>query len=139
MSAVLAILQHLGFKALATTSLGYAYAAGYADGEVPLGLMLDHIAEIVEVSDVPVNADFEGGFAHDPNGVAENVDGLCRHRRRGSVDRGSTGDKAGAAFIQFEQALARIKAAREAIDKTGEDVDADSPHRRLHSRTARYG
>jgi len=114
-------LQHLGFKALATTSLGYAYAAGYADGEVPLGLMLDHIAEIVEVSDVPVNADFEGGFAHDPDGVAENVMACVGTGVAGLSIEDSTGDKA-VPLYPFEQALARIKAAREAIDKTGEDV-----------------
>lgn len=114
-------LQHLGFKALATTSLGYAYAAGYADGEVPLGLMLDHIAEIVEVSDVPVNADFEGGFAHDPDGVAENVAACVGTGVAGLSIEDSTGDKA-VPLYPFEQALARVKAAREAIDKTGEDV-----------------
>ena len=114
-------LQHLGFKALATTSLGYAYAAGYADGEVPLGLMLDHIAEIVEASDVPVNADFEGGFAHDPEGVAENVTACVGTGVAGLSIEDSTGDKA-VPLYPFEQALARIKAAREAIDKTGEDV-----------------
>lgn len=114
-------LQHLGFKALATTSLGYAYAAGYADGEVPLGLMLDHIAEMVETSDVPVNADFEGGFAHDPEGVAENVIACIGTGVAGLSIEDATGDKA-VPLYPFEQALARVKAAREAIDKTGEDV-----------------
>ena len=114
-------LQHLGFKALATTSLGYAYAAGYADGEVPLGLMLDHIAEIVEASDVPVNADFEGGFAHDPEGVGENVTACVGTGVAGLSIEDSTGDKA-VPLYPFEQALARVTAAREAIDKTGEDV-----------------
>lgn len=114
-------LQHLGFKALATTSLGFAYAAGYADGEVPLGLMLDHIAEMVEASDVPVNADFEGGYAHDPEGVSENVTACVGTGVAGLSIEDSTGDKA-VPLYPFEQALARIKAAREAIDKTGEDV-----------------
>ncbi len=114
-------LQHLGFKALATTSLGYAYVAGYADGEVPLGLMLDHIAEIVEVSDVPVNADFEGGYAHDPEGVAENVTACVGTGVAGLSIEDSTGDKA-VPLYPFEQALARIRAARDAIDKTGQDV-----------------
>ena len=53
-------LQHLGFKALATTSLGYAYAAGYADGEVPRDLMLDHIAELVEARDRAGQRRFRG-------------------------------------------------------------------------------
>lgn len=114
-------LQHLGFEALATTSLGFAYAAGYADGEVPLGLMLDHIAEMVEASDVPVNADFEGGYAHDPEGVSENVTACVGTGVAGLSIEDSTGDKA-VPLYPFEQALARIKAAREAIDKTGEDV-----------------
>jgi len=114
-------LQHLGFKALATTSLGYAYTTGYADGEVPLGLMLDHIAELVETSDVPVNADFEGGFAHDPEGVAENVTACVSTGAAGLSIEDATGDKA-VPLYPFEQALARIKAARAAIDKTGEQV-----------------
>lgn len=114
-------LQHLGFKALATTSLGYAYAAGYADGDVPLGLMLDHIAEIVETSDVPVNADFEGGYAHDPEGVAESVTLCVGTGVAGLSIEDSTGDKE-TPLYPFDQALARIKAARAAIDKTGEDV-----------------
>jgi 2-methylisocitrate lyase-like PEP mutase family enzyme len=114
-------LQHLGFKALATTSLGYAYAAGYADGEVPRGLMLDHIAELVEASDVPVNADFEGGYAHDPEGVAESVTLCVATGVAGLSIEDSTGDKERPLY-PFEQALARIKAARAAIDATGEDV-----------------
>ncbi len=66
-------LQHLGFKALATTSLGYAFSQGYADGAVPRDKMLAHIAEIAAAADVPVNADFEGGYADDPDGVADSV------------------------------------------------------------------
>jgi 2-methylisocitrate lyase-like PEP mutase family enzyme len=114
-------LQHLGFKALATTSLGYAYAAGYADGEVPRGLMLDHIAEMVETTDVPVNADFEGGYAHDPEGVAESVTLCVATGVAGLSIEDSTGNKEQPLY-PFEQALNRIKAARAAIDKTGEDV-----------------
>jgi 2-methylisocitrate lyase-like PEP mutase family enzyme len=114
-------LQHLGFKALATTSLGYAYAAGYADGEVPRGLMLDHIAEMVETTDVPVNADFEGGYAHDPEGVAEGVTMCVATGVAGLSIEDSTGNKEQPLY-PFEQALNRIKAARAAIDATGEDV-----------------
>jgi 2-methylisocitrate lyase-like PEP mutase family enzyme len=114
-------LQHLGFKALATTSLGYAYAAGYADGEVPRGLMLDHIAEMVETTDVPVNADFEGGYAHDPEGVAESVTLCVATGVAGLSIEDSTGNKEQPLY-PFEQALNRIRAARAAIDKTGEDV-----------------
>src|SRR5438045_6984796 len=69
-------LQHLEFKALATTSAGFAFTRGLADSAVPRDAMLSYIAEIVANSDVPVNADFEGGYAHEPQGVAESV-GLC--------------------------------------------------------------
>src|SRR5664279_1489633 len=66
-------LQGLGFKALATTSSGYAHAQGYADGEQSCDEVLAHFGEIAAATDVPLNADFEGGFADDPAGVAENV------------------------------------------------------------------
>src|SRR5262249_40420917 len=66
-------LQSMGFKALATTSAGYAWSAGFGDGAVPRDQMIAHIAEISAAADVPVNADFEGGYAHEPEGVAESV------------------------------------------------------------------
>ena len=66
-------LQGLGFKALATTSSGYAHSIGYSDGDVTRDMVLAHCREIAAVADVPVNADFENGYAHDPEGVAENV------------------------------------------------------------------
>jgi 2-methylisocitrate lyase-like PEP mutase family enzyme len=114
-------LQHLGFKALATTSLGYALSAGYADGEVPRDLMLAHIAELVAACDVPFNADFEGGFAVDPQGVAESV-ALCVNTGVAGLSiEDATGDKANPLY-DFDLALARIKAARSAIDSSGEDV-----------------
>src|SRR3982750_2566615 len=69
-------LEHLGFKALATTSAGFAFSRGLADGAVGLDSMLAHIREMVEATDLPVNADFENGYADDPNHVAENV-GRC--------------------------------------------------------------
>ena len=59
--------QGLGFKALATTSSGFAHAQGYADGAVPREMMLQHLREIVEATDLPVNADFEGGYADAPD------------------------------------------------------------------------
>jgi 2-methylisocitrate lyase-like PEP mutase family enzyme len=114
-------LQHLGFKALATTSLGYAFSAGYADGAVPRDLMLAHIAELAAASDVPFNADFEGGYADDPDGVAESVTLCLKTGVAGLSIEDSTGDKANPLY-SFDLALARIKAARAAIDKTGEDV-----------------
>src|SRR5712691_12617768 len=66
-------LQGLGFKALATTSSGVAHAQGYSDGDMTRDMMLAHCREIADAADVPLNADFEGGYAHDPAGVAENV------------------------------------------------------------------
>src|SRR5438105_10386625 len=66
-------LQHLGFKAIATTSAGFAFSRGLGDGAVGRDLMLKHIREIVEATDLPVNADFENGYADDANWVAENA------------------------------------------------------------------
>src|SRR3954462_12602546 len=66
-------LEHLGFKALATTSAGFAFSRGIADGAVGLDQMLAHIREIVEATELPVNADFENGYADNPEGVAKSV------------------------------------------------------------------
>src|SRR3954467_10713940 len=66
-------LEHLGFKAIATTSAGFAFSQGLADGAVGRDLMLAHIAEIVNATDLPVNADFENGYADEPEDVAENA------------------------------------------------------------------
>src|SRR5437762_12416603 len=63
-------LERIGFKALATTSAGFAFSRGMADGAVGRDLMLAHIREIVEATELPVNADFENGYADDPEGVA---------------------------------------------------------------------
>jgi 2-methylisocitrate lyase-like PEP mutase family enzyme len=114
-------LQHLGFKALATTSSGFAHAAGFADGEVPLDLMLAHFHEIATAADVPVNADFEDGLADDAAGVAENVRRCVETGVAGLSIEDSTGDKANPLY-DFDTALARVRAARAAIDKAGGDV-----------------
>src|ERR1700752_5086432 len=66
-------LQHLGFEAIATTSAGFAFSRGLPDGAVKRDEMLAHIRELVEATDIPVNADFENGYADDPNDVAEGV------------------------------------------------------------------
>src|SRR5258708_646355 len=66
-------LRHLGFSALATTSAGFAFSIGLPDGRVPRERMLAHISEIVSAVDLPVNADFESGYARDPEAVAANV------------------------------------------------------------------
>ena len=114
-------LQHLGFKALATTSLGYAFSAGYADNAVPRDVMLAHIAELTRACDLPLNADFEGSYADDPDGVAESVTLCVATGVAGLSIEDSTGDKANPLY-PFDLALARIKAARAAIDKSGADV-----------------
>src|SRR3979409_2509041 len=66
-------LQGLGFKALATTSSGHAHSMGFADGDQPIAYVPVHAREIAQAADIPRNADFENGYAHDPEGVARNV------------------------------------------------------------------
>jgi 2-methylisocitrate lyase-like PEP mutase family enzyme len=116
-------LQGLGFKALATTSSGFAFSRGLPDAEwaVPRDAALKHIAEIVAAVDLPVNADFQVGYADEPEGVAESVR-LC-------IQTGVAGlsieDRAGGrekALYEFPMAVERVKAAREAIDASGADV-----------------
>jgi 2-methylisocitrate lyase-like PEP mutase family enzyme len=114
-------LQHLGFKALATTSAGFAFAQGIADGAVSRDMMLGHVAEIAAASDLPVNADFEAGYAHDPAGVAENVRLCVATGVAGLSIEDSTGD-AQKPLYDLDEAVARMRAARAAIDKTGSDV-----------------
>jgi len=114
-------LQHLGFKALATTSAGFAFSRALPDNGVPRDMMLAHIAEIVAATDIPVNADFEGGYAHDPKDVAESVRLCCETGVAGLSIEDSTGD-ASKPLYDFDQALERIRAARAAIDKAGGEV-----------------
>lgn len=114
-------LQHLGFKALASTSAGFAFAQGIADGAVNRDMVLSHLAEIAAASDLPINADFEGGFAHDPAGVAENVRLCVETGVAGLSIEDSTGDAAKPLY-EREDAIARMRAARAAIDKTGTGV-----------------
>src|SRR6266496_2406545 len=66
-------LERLGFKALATTSAGFAFSHGKSDGAVARDEMLDHIREIAEATSLPVNADFMAGYADEPEGIAANV------------------------------------------------------------------
>ena len=114
-------LQHLGFKALATTSSGFAFSRGRADGQVPCDTVVAHIHEIVEAVDLPVNADFESGYAPDTAGLAENVRLCVEAGVAGLSIEDSTRDKAKPLF-DIDEAVARIKAARAAIDKTGGEV-----------------
>src|SRR6516164_4649422 len=114
-------LQGLGFKALATTSSGFAFTQGLPDGGVPRATMLAHFREIAAATDVPVNADFEGGFADAPEGVAESVKLCVETGVAGLSIEDSTSDPA-IPLYDFELALARVRAARAAIDQAGGDV-----------------
>jgi 2-methylisocitrate lyase-like PEP mutase family enzyme len=114
-------LQGLGFKALATTSAGFAFTKGFADGQFSRDLALAHCAELAEATDVPLNVDYEGGYADDPAGVAESVRLCVETGIAGLSIEDSTGDPAKPLY-DFDLALARVKAARAAIDKAGGDV-----------------
>jgi 2-methylisocitrate lyase-like PEP mutase family enzyme len=111
-------LEKLGFKALASTSAGYAWSLGREDGELSLAEVLDHLRQLCAATDLPVNADFEGGFADDPDGVVASV--------TLAVDTGVAGlsieDITGSELYPLSLAVERIQAAREAIDRTGQDV-----------------
>jgi len=114
-------LRHLGFPALATTSAGYAFGEGLPDNAVALESMLRHVAEIVAAVDLPVNADFEGGFAREPEGVAANVKRCVETGVAGLSIEDSTGDGQNPLF-ELPLAVERIQAARAAIDATGTGV-----------------
>ena len=111
----------MGFKALATTSAGFAWSRGLPDGGVTRDDMLAHIAELSAAADVPFNADFEGGYADAPEGVAESVRLCCGTGVSGLSIEDYTDDRAKPLY-DFDLALARVKAARAAIDKAGGDV-----------------
>jgi 2-methylisocitrate lyase-like PEP mutase family enzyme len=114
-------LQGLGFKALATTSSGYAHSIGYSDGDLTRDMVLAHFREIAHAADVPVNADFENGFAHDPDGVAENVRLCMETGVAGLSIEDFTGNDADPLY-PFDVAVARVRAARKAIDAAGGGV-----------------
>jgi 2-methylisocitrate lyase-like PEP mutase family enzyme len=111
-------LKKLGFKALASTSAGYAWTLGRQDGELTRDEVLDHLRALCAATDLPVNADFEAGFADEPEEVAANV-GLA-------VETGVAGlsieDRTGRDLYSLPLAVARIQAARQAIGKSGQDV-----------------
>jgi 2-methylisocitrate lyase-like PEP mutase family enzyme len=114
-------LHGLGFKALATTSSGFAHAQGASDGNMPLEATLDHYREIAAATGLPLNADFENGYAHEPAEVAENVRRCVETGVSGLSIEDFTGDEKNPLY-DFDSALARVKAARAAIDKSGGDV-----------------
>ena len=108
-------LQHLGFKALASTSAGFAWTIGKADNHVTVDQVCDHLTAICAAVDLPVNADFEGGFAVEPEKVGANVARGVKTGVAGLSIEDSTGDAAKPLY-EFELAVERIKAARKAID-----------------------
>lgn len=114
-------LKHLGFRALATTSAGFAFARGLPDGAVSRSEMLAHIAEIVSATDLPVNADFGSGFADEPEQVAQNVTPCLATGVAGLSIEDATGDQSRPLY-EFSLAVDRIKAARAAIDESGTGV-----------------
>ena len=115
------LLARLGFPALATTSAGFAWSIGRRDNGVSLDEALAHIRAIAGAVNVPVNADFEGGFAVEPAGVAANVSAAVRTGVAGLSIEDSTGDPAKPLF-EFDLAVERIRAARRAIDESGTGV-----------------
>lgn len=114
-------LEGLGFKALATTSSGFAWSRGQADGALSRAQVLDHLREMVAATDLPVNADFENGFAPDAQGVAESVRLAIETGVAGLSIEDSTGNAADPLF-PIDVAVERMRAARQAIDASGADV-----------------
>src|SRR4029450_734707 len=114
-------LDRLGFKALATTSAGFAFARGKADGAVPRDEMLAHIREIVKATPLLVNADFLNGYADEPESVAENVK-LCIDTGVAGLSIEDNTGRADAPLYQKNLASERIRAARSAIDSSGTRV-----------------
>ena len=114
-------LEMLGFEALATTSSGFAWSLGKSDTTVTLDEALAHLRAIAEAVEVPVNADFEGGFAIEPAGVGANVARAVTTGIAGISIEDSTGDEA-APLFEFDLAVERIRAARAAIDASGTGV-----------------
>lgn len=115
------LLAQLGFPALATTSSGFAWSLGRVDHGVSLEETLAHLRSIVAAVDVPVNADFEGGFATEPAAVGANVAAAAATGVAGLSIEDSTGDPLHPLF-DFPLAVERIRSARRAIDDSGRDI-----------------
>jgi len=115
-------LRAQGFPALATTSAGFAWSRGLSDQQVPRDMMLGHIADLVEaVPDLPVNADFENGYADDEEALARNVKLCVATGVAGLSIEDATGDPANPLY-DFDTALRRLRIARQAVDETGSGV-----------------
>ena len=115
-------LQHLGYQALATTSSGFAFSRGLPDEvrALPRDLMLEHIRDVAAATPLPVNADFQSGYADEPEGVAGNVKLCVATGVAGLSIEDSTSD--GAHLYEDRLAVERVRAARAAIDSTGVPV-----------------
>ena len=114
-------LEQLGFPALATTSAGFAWTTGRPDNGVTLDQTLEHLRTVAAAVDVPVNADFEGGFATEPAEVSANVARATATGVAGLSIEDSTGDPA-RPLHDLELAVDRVRAARQAIDDSGTGV-----------------
>jgi 2-methylisocitrate lyase-like PEP mutase family enzyme len=115
------LLQGLGFKAIATTSAGFAWSQGRADNHVTRGMVLAHLNDMVAATDIPVNADFENGFAATASEVEENARLAIETGVAGLSIEDSTGN-ANQPLYTIDEACERLRAARRAIDKAGGDV-----------------
>jgi 2-methylisocitrate lyase-like PEP mutase family enzyme len=114
-------LQGLGFKALATTSSGFAWSHGHADGRMSRDRVLDHLTDMVEATNLPINADFENGFGTDSSALADSVRLAVQSGVAGLSIEDSTGNAASPLF-DMDTAVERIRTARNAIDKAGADT-----------------
>jgi 2-methylisocitrate lyase-like PEP mutase family enzyme len=115
-------LEQMGFEALATTSAGHAWSLGRADGEVRREEALEHLRQIAGAVKVPVSADFEGGFADDPEEVAASVKLAAATGIAGLSIQDSVADRPDEPLYPFDLAVERVRAARQAIDETGTRV-----------------
>lgn len=114
-------LQSLGFKALATTSSGFAWSQGRPDYGVAREAALAHFRTLADATDLPINADFQNGFAHEPRGVDDSVRRAVDTGIAGLSIEDSTGD-ANRPLYDIDFAAARIRAARQAIDESADDA-----------------
>jgi 2-methylisocitrate lyase-like PEP mutase family enzyme len=114
-------LQGLGFKALATTSSGHAHSLGFPDGAQSPDIVLAHYRELAKATDIPLNADFEDGFGRTPDEVAANVT-MCIATGVAGLSIEDSPQNSSTPLYEFDEAVARVKAARAAIDKAGGDV-----------------
>jgi 2-methylisocitrate lyase-like PEP mutase family enzyme len=114
-------LEQLGFRALATTSAGFAWTVGRADNRITRDQALAHLSAVAAAVKIPVNADFEGGFAVEPDDVAANVKLAAATGISGLSIEDSSGDAAHPLFA-FELAVERVQAARGAIDDSGTGI-----------------